>query len=463
MSNKQINNSPQSPYSMEAYMKKQYRKTVFVFMMMMSAALFLACPGSNSNGDNNTGNNTDPAVVSVAILDKDGNAFNTEQIDGAIGGTVQFKQAVQVVNGASKIVIWTVSGGNEKSSILGGLLSIAADETHGAILTVTVTSNADPAKSDSIKVKAVSASNVFSNDYFSENFDPSLCSFYDKFDGTGTSVNANGLDRARWGYQNGNGVEGWGNWEAQNYQGDTNAKVVNGILSLIAEKRQVGSQQYASAKLVSATGDGNTPSQPFSQTYGRFEAKMRMSKAEEGMWPAWWMMPVSDSAYGGWPRSGEIDIMEMKGRFPKASSSTIHWRPDWPNITDWQNQYKGGEVHFPASSDITQWHVYGVRWQPDAIIFLFDGMEHTRISRSQWNLGFYQGKGWPNTAPFDKDFFLILNLAVGGMFDEYRMPRDTELPISLDIDWVRVYTLGNDPWTIQPLGSGYTSSDTSNY
>jgi len=503
------------------------------------AALFPACPAGNTDNS--------PGVLSIVILDASGNAFSGDQINGTIGGSVQFKSEVQVINGAAETARWSVAGGNGVSSISAGKLTIGGNETPGTILTVTVTADADTSKSASMKVQAVAPlpptyyainntglftygsvavrngltqatqgtpitlditpdtdyqleadaltvtrtssgtrvtvngngnirtfimppaavtinatfSKVFNfAEYSSDDFDASLCSFYDKFDGTGGNVNANGLDRAKWGYQNGWGQNGWGNWEAQNYQGDTNAIVANGILSLIAEKRQVGGQQYASAKLVSATGDGNTPSQPFSQVYGRFEARMRMSKAEPGMWPAWWMMPLSDSAYGGWPRSGEIDIMEMKGRLSRESSSTIHVHPG--SGPPPSSRYRGANVHFPGTSDITDWHVYGVQWEPESITFLFDGMQHTKINRSQWNTSFYQGKGWPNTAPFDKNFFFILNLAVGGTFDivdgVQQMPRDSELPISLDIDWVRVYTLENNPWPIQPLaGSGYTS------
>ena len=313
-----------------------------------------------------------------------------------------------------------------------------------------------------VSVTAVFVFGVENGDYFSEDFNAGLCSFYDKFDGTGTNVNARGLDRNRWGYDNGGG--GFGNGETQYYDGDSNARVNNGILSLILEKKRTGNNDWTSAKVWTSNGAG----QPFSQTYGRFEAKIRMvsqgSGLSQGMWPAFWMMPVNNEYYGGgWPRGGEIDIMEMKGRLPRNSSSTLHWRPNWPNISAWQNQYRGADVNFPATSTVSDWHVYGVRWERDAMIFLFDGMEHVRITRGQWHTPFYDGKGWPETAPFDRPFYLILNFACGGQFDNWVNPTDASLPATLDIDWVRVYTLANDPWIIKPLaGSGYTARNFNN-
>lgn len=298
----------------------------------------------------------------------------------------------------------------------------------------------------------------YSTDYFSNDFDPSLCSFYDKFDG-------NTLDEAKWAYQNGNGYEyglwGWGNEEKQSYQ-SANAAVGNGILRLEARSvsTPVNGMNYTSAKLVTYdSGYTGKPSKhTFSQKYGRFEAKIRLSKAEPGMWPAFWMMPV-DSVYGVWPRSGELDIMEMKGTNPNAASSTIHIQQTWGHY------YRGAEHTFMNNGTFTDWHVYGLHWTADEVIFLIDGMQHLRIPRTggnagggpngQWNTNYYQQQTPSSTtAPFDQKFFIILNLAIGGNFDEGQMPTDAHLPIALEIDWVRVYTVENNPWqqtgTISP-------------
>ena len=374
------------------------------------------------------------------------------------GYELQFIADVKVVSNANKAVTWSISSaGHNNGTTLNadGRLTIAADETVGQKLTIKAASKAEGFETifgeKEVTVAAEPA-------YFSNDFNTTPCSFYDKFDGTA-------LDMTKWTFQDGNGQSpinysqnGWGNNEAQSYKGATNAIVKDGILSLVAEKKSNDGKSYTSAKLVTANSrEPGQPNHTFSQTYGRFEAKIRLTKAEPGAWPAWWMMPV-DSAYGGWPRSGEIDIMEMKGRLPYNSSSTLHWRPNWAGITNWQNQYRGGDVTFPVGSAITDWHVYGVRWEQEAMIFLIDGIEHTRINRNTWNTPFYtQANDFGTYAPFDRNFHLILNLAINGDFDSGRV-RDSELPIALEIDWVRCYTLANDPWTITPsVGSGYST------
>ena len=281
--------------------------------------------------------------------------------------------------------------------------------------------------------------------YSSKNFDASLCTFYDKFEGTS-------LDLTKWGYQNGSGAEygvsGWGNDEAQ-YYFTGNVVVADGKLQIIAKKETRGGRQYTSGKIVTANSRGQPslgePSagagKKFSQAFGRFEAKIRLTKAEPGMWPAFWMMPVSNT-YGGWPRSGEIDIMEMKGRLPTKASSTVHFRARYG---EWEgNQYRGAEHTFLNGRDLTDWHIYGVHWTQDEIIFLIDGLQHRRIARSDWNTAFYSFA----SAPFDRDFHLILNLAVGGQFDGGRLPEDDELPIAMEVEWVRAYTPENNPWGI---------------
>jgi beta-glucanase (GH16 family) len=143
--------------------------------------------------------------------------------------------------------------------------------------------------------------------YASKNFDASLCSFVDKFEG-------NKLDLTKWGYQNGNGsqygINGWGNNERQAYATE-NVVVENGTLRLIAKAEKKYDRDYTSGKIVTANSRGNASiGEPeegkgtkFAQKYGRFEAKIRLVTPVKGLWPAFWMMPVNNT-YGGWPRSG---------------------------------------------------------------------------------------------------------------------------------------------------------------
>jgi beta-glucanase (GH16 family) len=300
----------------------------------------------------------------------------------------------------------------------------------------------------------------WSTDYFSENFDPGRTSFYDKFNG-------DSLDTGKWLYQNGTGsqfgMNGWGNQEAQYYQPE-NISVQDGVLRLELRKERAGSgnnaKQYTSGKLV--TFESESGKETFSQKYGRFEAKIRLTAPLNGLWPAFWMMP-RHSIYGGWPNSGEIDIMEIKGRLPREASATVHFqhfdganRPDGIPADWYGHRYGGFTFWFTDNKTITDWHIYGVKWNEDGIILLLDGKEVATLAKSLWNTPFYRDLNYPETAPFDQEFFLILNLAVGGNYDGFRLPNDSDLPAALEIDWVRVYTLEDDPWENQGKFQGRT-------
>jgi beta-glucanase (GH16 family) len=290
----------------------------------------------------------------------------------------------------------------------------------------------------------------YTQDYYaSKNFIAADCSFYDKFEGAS-------LDLTKWGYQNGNGSQygntGWGNNESQAYAAE-NVVIENGILKLTARKEAKYNRNYTSGKIVTANSGGYTAvgepeagkGKKFGQTYGRMEAKIRMSKTFQGAWPAFWMMPV-DNFYGNWPRSGEIDIMEMVGVRPNRASSTLHMKPDWGT---WESQYQSVNCTFQNSSDFTDWHVYGVYWTETEITFLLDGYVTRTLTPAWWHSAWYNNNGFTvNSAPFDKDFHLILNLALdSGQFSaDNALPANPNLPASMEIEWVRCYTIENDPW-----------------
>lgn len=247
----------------------------------------------------------------------------------------------------------------------------------------------------------------------------SVYSFHDEFDG-------DEVDLTKWTFQNGDGsdygIPGWGNNEKQYYRAE-NATVEDGLLKITARVEEYGGKKYTSAKLVTQG--------IFSQTYGRFEARIMLTSALEGLWPAFWMMPA-DSEYGGWPRSGEIDIMEIKGRIPDNVSSTLHFGNPHNYI------YKN--YQYPNNGKITDFHVYAVDWTPESMKFSVDGEVYHIIRSGQW---YTDGKGGGENpdAPFDEDFFIILNLAVGGNFDGGRTPPDDMMPAQLWVDYVRVYDL----------------------
>jgi beta-glucanase (GH16 family) len=160
--------------------------------------------------------------------------------------------------------------------------------------------------------------------------------------------------------------------------------------------------------------------------YGRVEVRAQIPKGD-WIWPAIWMLPESN-AYGEWPASGEIDIMESRGNTPYAGyegrdyvSSTLHWGPHYP-----QNGYpftsKSAQIQGGAYSDA--FHVYSVDWTPSRITTYVDGqilLDVDTQTESFWNRGGWNGTsydnpwyGRPNNAPFDQPFYLVMNVAVGG-------------------------------------------------
>lgn len=222
-------------------------------------------------------------------------------------------------------------------------------------------------------------------------------------------------DPAKWGYDIGG--SGWGNNELQYYTSSTNnASVANGILSIIARKEFFDGKNYTSSRLVSRTkGDFLN---------GRIEVRAKLP-AGRGTWPAIWMLPT-DWAYGNWPNSGEIDIMEHVGYDPTRVHFSVH--------TEAYNHTKGTQKsnNRVIASAMTEFHKYRVDWTPYAVRGYFD---------DEFMFEFVnEGKGY-TAWPFDKRFHLLLNLAVGGNWGGVNGVDDTIFPATFEIDYVRVYKM----------------------
>lgn len=260
----------------------------------------------------------------------------------------------------------------------------------------------------------------------------------EEFDGTS-------LDMDKWSYQVGTGDnnDGWGNNEQQCYTDSAdNLKVGNGELTITARKQKNDSgRPYTSARIWTMHEDGKTAK--FAQTYGRMEAKMKLAGGEgyEGVWPAFWMLPA-DLHYGTWPLSGEIDILEARGREPLLADGTVHYGKPWPN-----NESQGGVFDYSKSkynqdSDINDYHIYAVEWEPGEIRWYVD--DEIYFTYSNW---YSQSSDNPAKfrypAPFDQDFYIILNLAIGGTFDNNLIPDDGKVPVDMKVDYVRVYEARN--------------------
>lgn len=191
------------------------------------------------------------------------------------------------------------------------------------------------------------------------------------------------------------------------------------------------------------TVDGKT--QPYSSAkirtlhraqwkYGRFEVRAKMPSGQ-GIWPAVWMLP-SQSPYGGWASSGEIDIIESRGSEIDKTTGALHFGGEWP-----KNTYLAGAYSFPEKNAAEDFHIYTLEWNKDQISWKVDGVEYQTIKKEQWH-----SQKAPNnsSAPFDQAFHLIVNVAVDGRFfdgtkQNSELLPDSAFPQTLQVDYIRIY------------------------
>ena len=223
-----------------------------------------------------------------------------------------------------------------------------------------------------------------------------------------------------WGYNIGTGENGWGNGELQYYTSRTeNVNVENGVLIISARKESFNESSYTSARLLTKG--------KLEQTYGRFEARMRLPYGQ-GIWPAFWLLGDDSNGTEIWPQIGEIDIMEYVGDEPTRIFGTVHGP-----------LYSGGESISKSYELVndrfdTGFHVFGIEWGPDYINYYVDDVLYNQITPDD-----VPGEWVFNRGPF----YIILNLAVGGSLPG--PPNDeTVFPQNLLVDYVRVYKNGNN-------------------
>jgi beta-glucanase (GH16 family) len=230
----------------------------------------------------------------------------------------------------------------------------------------------------------------------------------DEFDYTGAP------DPAKWGYDVGGG--GWGNQELQYYTESGNASVANGVLTIDARRENFGGRNFTSARLVTKDkGDW---------LYGRFEIRAKVPPGV-GTWPAIWMLPT-DNAYGTWPRSGEIDIMEHVGFDEDNIHVTVHTEA----FNHMINTQRGASRIVPGAT--TEFQTYRVDWTPYAVRGFINGEQMFEFTND--GSGF---RAWP----FDRRFHLILNIAVGGSWGGQRGVDNNAFPARMEIDYVRVFPM----------------------
>jgi hypothetical protein len=211
-------------------------------------------------------------------------------------------------------------------------------------------------------------------------------------------------DPLNWTYDLGNGADGWGNQEVQSYTNSSeNVIVEDGFLKIIAKADGSG---YTSARLKSED--------LYEFTYGRVEVRAKLP-ASIGTWPAIWTLG-EDYQTNIWPGCGELDIMEQKGQDKNTVLATAHHPGVSPGAGD-----SGSTV---LTSSTTEFHNYTMEWTPELITFLVDDTVYHTVANSP-------------DLPFDSDFFLILNIAMGGTLGGDIDPSFTE--DTMEIDYVRVY------------------------
>jgi beta-glucanase (GH16 family) len=222
--------------------------------------------------------------------------------------------------------------------------------------------------------------------------------------------NTNGApDPLKWGYDIGTGSGGWGNSELEYYTSRTeNVNVKDGILKITAIKESYSGSQYTSTRMLTMN--------KFSFTYGKVVVRAKLP-ASVGTWPAVWMLGSNISTVG-WPACGEIDIMEHRGSELNKIFGTLHY-------TGRSGGNANGNTKLIQNAT-TEFHTYKVEWTILAIkIYVDDELYHTVANSS--------------SLPFNRDFFLIINLAMGGNFAG---PVDQAFTSeSLEIDYIRVYKL----------------------
>jgi beta-glucanase (GH16 family) len=238
----------------------------------------------------------------------------------------------------------------------------------------------------------------------------------DEFNGKNGSL----PDASKWAYDIGG--SGWGNHELEYYTNRAeNARIEDGKLVITARQEPYTGPDGAKFNYTSARLKTEGL---FSQAYGRFEARIKLP-AGQGIWPAFWMLGDNIGS-AGWPKCGEIDVMENVGKEPGINHGSLHG-PSSTNPTSDQT----ATITLPAGQKLANdFHVYAVEWEPDAVRFYLDSNLYATFTAAQWPAG--------GTWVFDHRFFLILNVAVGG--DWPGSPdTGTMFPQRMLVDYVRVY------------------------
>lgn len=225
--------------------------------------------------------------------------------------------------------------------------------------------------------------------------------FSDEFDMNGAP------DPAKWGYDIGTGSNGWGNNEQQYYTNRSdNVIVQNGVLKITLKKENYSGSAYTSTRMLTAN--------KFAFKYGIVEARAKLP-AGGGTWPAIWTLGANINT-AGWPACGEMDIMEHKGNDLNRIFGTLHYPGRSGGSADGSSRI--------ISNASTEFHIYKLEWTAASIkIYVDDVLFHTVANST--------------SLPFNHNFFIIMNVAMGGSFGGAVDPNFNSA--SMEVDYIRVY------------------------
>lgn len=230
----------------------------------------------------------------------------------------------------------------------------------------------------------------------------------DEFDG-------NNVDTSKWTFETGRGDNGWGNGELQYYRGE-NSQIIDGKLIITAKKEDYNGANYTSSRMITRG--------KFDFTYGKVEVRAKLPKGQ-GIWPAIWMLG-SNIGSVGWPKCGELDIMELLGHEPDKIYGTAHG-PGYSGSSGIGQSYTLFSGNFNDD-----FHIFKTEWNNDGIKWFVDDICYHSLTKDEANA---RG-GWV----FNNDFFLLLNVAVGGAWPK-NPDSTTVFPQTMEVDYVRVSQL----------------------
>ncbi|MDO4948003.1 MAG: glycoside hydrolase family 16 protein [Fibrobacter sp.] len=358
----------------------------YFFALLLASANFFACSSDSPAGTDNNA----PESSSVSdVLESSADVAQVSSDDATP---------------ASSAVENPLSSAAEPSSSSQNVIPSVVEESSSSNESISSSSVADVAQSSSADDPASSESAGLPTDTPA---DPTAF-WSDEFNGTA-------LDLTKWTYETGN--SGWGNNELQYYTDRTeNTYVMDGILHIAAKKEDFGTAKYTSARIITKG--------KIEFTYGTIEARIALPSGK-GIWPAFWMLGKNIDQVS-WPTCGEIDIIEAVND-ESVVYGTHHWAHEGQHAEYGNNTKEYYGTSYPM--DITQFHNYKMTWDKSAITMYVDDFKYQEI-------GIEDAAGEMGT--FHKDFFFILNVAVGGTWPGFEID-DSQFPNEMLVDYIRVY------------------------